>query len=348
MGRFETTALAALLAWAGLLESSASADPVKHAQQPLTGSLCKADANCALFRIASDALPASGIQMANGYLARPQDWSAVIMAHFSYGKDAEGKPIYATCTATLVGIHVLLTAAHCIDMGESDRYRPALFVVDNRNVKISCDPDPRYFREAYRGESPRSSYDFALCELSWQGLTPPTLQKLVFEMIDARTPLVVGAPVLMTGYGCTDLRVENHRLRFTPDATKFRVGEEAIWQATSGGGAEAAYVVARSEGGKQPELCPGDSGGPLLSGLRLIKPATPDGVATLKSSGPRRIRGVNSSIDFIDRPAPPYDFVSRIAAFAGTGFDAYATWWRGRHPNAKLCGISPDASQCQD
>lgn len=312
---------------------------------------CRKDGHpCVVFELAKDVLPQSGVKLANGFFVRALDWQAVALANFSDGLDAAGRPAYLTCTASIVGTHSLLTAAHCVDIGEKTSFRKAYLVVDNRTLEVSCDPDPRYFAAPPKGRTPRNSFDFALCEIKWDGQTPPSLQKLTFETVDADTVLAKGTEVVLTGYGCTDLRIENHRLDYTPNVGSLRIGQDAIAAARSGTGDDAAYVITRSStAGKEPALCPGDSGGPLISGLRIVAPATADGVATLVPDGDRRIRGVNSSIDFEDRAAPPYDYLSRMAALAGTGFREYAKgYWAKRHAKSEICGITPGAKQCTE
>ncbi|TCP30113.1 trypsin-like serine protease [Sphingomonas sp. BK235] len=302
------------------------------------------------FELVADVVPSGGVRLANGFTARMEDWQAVAVTAFAAGKDALGRPAYATCTAALVGEKVLLTAAHCLDTGKDKEFRKAFLQVDGRSLDVTCDPDPRYFAAKYKGRSPRSSFDFALCELSWTGLKPATLDSMTFETVDTETSLRPisggGKPVVLTGYGCSGLQVENHRLTFTADTGIFRIGQEAIETGVSASGTEPGYVILRSGKGVEPALCPGDSGGPLMSGLKVVPPLKPDGVATLISDGDRRVRGVNSSIDFEDRAQGPYDYISRVSALAGTGFDSYARGWLKRHANASICGLSTGAARC--
>jgi hypothetical protein len=307
------------------------------------------DTTCIVFKLASDVVPSSSAQLYNGYRVKGTDWPALALAAFDY-VDNLGRPATYTCTATLLGPRVLLTAAHCVDMGKKSQFRTAHLIAGERTIKVYCDPDPRYFESDPNGLAPRNSYDFALCELSWQGATTPVpLTKITFETIDVTTPLKRQDPVVMVGYGCANMSVEDHsRIVFVTDLKMLRAAGETIELGVGEEKGTPATVRTRSPKGKEPALCKGDSGGPMLSGIIVVPPDAADGLASIQRVGLRRVRGVNSSVDFDENTAAPEDFLSRVVALQGTGFQTYVAWWRGRHTSAQICGWDKDMRPCEE
>jgi hypothetical protein len=189
-----------------------------------------------------------------------------------------------------------------------------------------CDMHTEYKKKELIGASPRSSDDFALCILDDKGNPPETLKKMTFETVDTKSVLAHGDPVLMTGYGCKELKVQNGVPSAGYSDGLFRIADAVIDKPAGSEKYRQSYVAIRSLPSTEPALCPGDSGGPLFSGT------------TSKEQGQHRlIRGVNSSIA-VDQGY----FVSRIAA---TGTNSFATWadqWLKEkaafHP--KACGLN--------
>lgn len=288
------------------------------------------------FRLAAEVLPGGTVQLANGVEVNAADWPTLIMAQV---RTSSGK--LATCTATLVGPNVALMAAHCVDNPLSSRPLAAFLVVDGRRLLLQCELHPHYLRRAPRFTVPRGSEDYALCLLDDGGTRPASLRALSFDVLDSRSPLKPGEPVLMTGYGCSQLGVEDGRLTYKESPGVLRIGDEHIEKVASGAPAAPTYLSVRSERGLEPALCPGDSGGPLFSG-----------VSTTQPNLVRRVRGVNSMVALERRGDGGYDFVSSIAATGTPLFHAWAEDWVKRHESSKaeLCGMNrkPGQLPCRD
>lgn len=286
------------------------------------------------FELASVVLDESSVQVANGIEVLASHWPALIIAKYEqqtiFGK-REG-----TCTASLVGPNVALMAAHCVDPKEvdpdGDALAPSLRVGD-REIPFRCEIHPEYRKRPLMALSPRGSEDFALCILDDKDERPQALKTMRFEVVDAGAELTSGTQVLMTGYGCENLRIVNGRPQGTKADGKLRVGNAEIEKGPASIPGAPAYVTIRSKPNVEPALCPGDSGGPLFSGVTASDP-----------DHRRRIRGVNSSISVEGEI-----FVSSIAATGTTIFRNWANDWLQRNANlkAEVCGLNVNAGQRQ-
>jgi hypothetical protein len=256
---------------------------------------------------------AGHIQLVNGTVVQfqPQDKPAVLIASFApnpHSKDG-------FCTATIVGYKVVLLAAHCLDTGNNTDLRAATITLDMVPVALACQVDPAYLATPLdqNSQMPRRSEDFALCHIDTP-LDLPTLRQLAFEVLDL-SPLGPHEDVLMVGYGCTDLKTkfQDHVLR---------VGDAQVTTPASGP-AGAAYLKINTGIG-HPALCPGDSGGPLFTGI-----------STHDLSSPRRDRAVNSWSQDL-----PTGYVSGLAPLSDASFAVWAKQWLACYPGDYICGLT--------
>lgn len=297
-----------------------------------------------VFTLAADRLDASSIQVSGGFEVSASDWPALIFVR--YLRPTLFGPKKGTCTASLVGPNVALMAAHCVDRWDADMHgatiSPVLRIA-GRDIPMICAMHSDYARRDLLIGTPRGSEDFALCVLDDKGVRPQVLQQMRFEVIDAARPLQGHDGVLLTGYGCDHLSVKDGNLDWTQADGKLRLGDGVIEKAPGSIAGSLGYATIRSAHGVQPALCPGDSGGPLLSGVAAHDP---DGI--------RRVRGVNSSVIPEQVGAVParYDIVSSIAATGTDIFRRFADDWLKTNKDYKpeICGINvnPGERQCRN
>jgi hypothetical protein len=279
-----------------------------------------------VFELADGTLPEDQTQLINGVEVklRTRDWPAVVITPLGAAPAAGEKAPFGKCTGSLVGPGVILFAAHCLDRRPNE-VRPAFLKVDGVTIQMTCAMHPDYTKPPSKSApSPRRSEDYALCYANTK-LKLPTLEAMKFEQIDL-APVAANAAVLMMGYGCTDLTTKEQD-------EILRVGNATIDRAAGILGDEIAYARIVSHGPPEPALCPGDSGGPLMTGATLDKQTLP-----------RRIRGVNSSVQ--DAPA---GLVSRIAMLSDPRFGTWATTWISQFPDAYICGLpaGPAKQSCR-
>lgn len=284
------------------------------------------------FRLAADVLDDSYTQLINGIPVLAGDWPALIIAKFPK-KTPFGSRL-DSCTASLIGPNTVLTAAHCVDPGVvGGKALLAFLRVGGRKLPMYCDMHPDYSRHPLMGLSPRSSDDFALCILDDDGQRPQQLKTMRYEVIDSETALTSGSDVVMTGYGCKELKIINGVPKAGESDGRLRIGDGVIDKSVGTEPGRLSYVTIRSEEHVGPALCPGDSGGPLFSGIKAVSP-----------DDKRRIRGVNSSIS----AANGY-FISRIAATGTSSFRSWALGWlsQNRNFNPEACGLNLAAGEKQ-
>lgn len=294
-----------------------------------------------MFRLAADQLDDSSIQVSGGFEVNASDWPALIFVR--YIRPTLFEPKKGTCTASLVGPNVTLMAAHCVDRWDTDMHgatiSPVLRIA-GRDIPMICTMHSDYAKRPLLIGTPRGSEDFALCVLDDKGVRPLVLQQMRFEVVDIATPLGGQDSVLLTGYGCDHLSVKDGSLDWTAADGKLRLGDGSIEKEPGSIANSLAYATIRSTNGTGPALCPGDSGGPLLSGVAA---RDPDRV--------RRIRGVNSSVfpERVGAVPARYDFISNIAA-TGTGiFREFADAWlkTNKAYNPEICGVNVQAGKRQ-
>lgn len=169
---------------------------------------------------------------------------------FLAGKSRKGNPadfpaVFFTnesCSASLVGPKVLLTAAHCMNADAK-----VVLTISGSDVTGACTVDPEY------ADKLDVTADWALCELAVD--TPG----IPFESIVPGNLVTKGVTqILLTGFGCTNV------VRPTSGLGTFRIGESHVdrWPTSV-----SNFLIA--SGGAV--LCFGDSGGPSY----LVEPGEP-------------------------------------------------------------------------
>lgn len=301
-----------------------------------------------VFRLAERVLEESRIQITHGAIVLSSDWPTLIIAEID--RQTLLGPKQGSCTGTLVGPNVALLAAHCVDDGAIATSVDVVLDAGGVEVPLSCDMHVDYITRPAKIRSPRGQEDYALCMLLYKGNPPPGLQNLRFEVLDYATPLHTGELVLMTGYGCSDLRVIDDEFRYSKADGQLRIEDTQLATGVASATGPAAYVTVRSGEGREPALCPGDSGGPVFTGIQVKDPQRS-----------RRVRAVNSSVDWnrvaqTAGAAPRYEIVSYMAP---TGIQLFRTWvdrWlldKARqhpdHPSPVICGVNsaPGAGSCR-
>jgi len=166
-------------------------------------------------------------ELRGGRVADPSDWQASF-----YTLSAGG-----SCTASMVGDRVLLTAAHCVANGAAVTLKRAGAI-----YRATCEHAPEYGG----GKPYANTADYALCAVD------RTVPGVSAERVsaDARA-LTVGKEILLTGFGCT-----------TDQGTGgndgvYRIGEAKVVTLPSGDNND---ITVSGRAG----LCFGDSGGPAF------------------------------------------------------------------------------------
>lgn len=282
------------------------------------------------FRMAKDVLPAGGVRLANGIVVLSTDWPTLAMTKIKL--DAG----FSTCTATLVGPTVALLAAHCVENILSTTARQAWLKVDTWEFPLVCDMHPAYVKREPLPFVPRGPEDYGLCLIRTKGIQPASFEGISFEVLDSKSPLGPNDAVLMTGYGCDDLKIVAGRLEWNSADGNLRIGEERIDTGIAEVPNAPTYVTVRSAVGKDPALCPGDSGGPLFSGITVKKP-----------DESRRVRGVNSKVAPVRNETGVYEIISSISATGTSVFHTWAESWLEQHitENPIICGVNRAAGE---
>ena len=146
----------------------------------------------------------------------------------------------ASCTATLIGPKVLLTAAHCVDDGKTVEFKYNGADVNSK----PCSHHPGY--------ASNQTADFALCPL-------PTALSGIFETINTDHKLISkGDTITLTGYGCikSDGSGGNDGI--------LREGKAKVTKLPSSKNFDIVATAAKGA------LCYGDSGGPAFSSSRTL------------------------------------------------------------------------------
>ena len=158
----------------------------------------------------------------------------------------------------------MLTAAHCLDAGfgnGGETVGGRVNVNGSQYNLLGCKMHDRYVAAPRQAlDLPRSSEDFALCELDGE-------PQITAETVVSGPAVGRNSQLLMSGYGCTGIRVVANALAYDvsdqPGSERLRMGDTKIeavnvkdHKPTSG-----TYLRVRSVR-DEPILCPGDSGGP--------------------------------------------------------------------------------------
>jgi hypothetical protein len=284
-------------------------------------------------------IPGSEITLSGGERVPVEKWRAILITELGTGPT--GWMSY--CTATLVGPRTVLTAAHCIDGGADP---PVLLrgdlMVGNRRIAFSCDMHPEYARYPQPpGGGFRSSHDYALCTLD----TPVNTFAIRPESIDDDEALGDGQRLLLTGYGCTGIRPDptsqqgfTYTPAETPDQRTLQMGIGNVHDAGIAWANETGVWTRSRAALGQPTICPGDSGGPVVSGS---EPAgdTPE----------RRVSAVNSGVALAYERGVPI-FYSYLAPLATSSFRGFMQDHVRRHPGLIVCGVThrPGQGGCRE
>lgn len=165
-------------------------------------------------------------ELRGGRVADPKQWQASF-----YTRSAGG-----SCTASIVGDRVLLTAAHCVANGAAVTLRRAGIV-----YRAMCEHAPEYGTT----NNARTA-DYALCAID------NAIPGIAAERINRdAAALRVGQEILLTGFGCTTNQGTGGN-----DGV-YRIGETRIIALPAGSNND---IVTSGGAG----VCFGDSGGPAF------------------------------------------------------------------------------------
>lgn len=267
-------------------------------------------------------LPAGGIRLAGGQEADADDWKSIAISI----TDSE------TCTASLVGPQVILTSAHCIDsnpvapLAVVRAEQPGAAVFGGKTyIFDQCELHPDYAKAAPNGRRPRSAQDFALCKLKNR-----VSSTIAADVIETDYRLQRGDPVVLLGYGCAKLKVENYRLIVVKDPDgkkKLRIGDQIISRTGAKlHGTENLFLVTETNGDR-PTICPGDSGGPVLVGIN-----------ERNASQGRSIAAVNAAFDDDVSVLNPILKAYSYLAPLSFSFQTWAKSWSEEN-GAEICGF---------
>lgn len=169
-----------------------------------------------------------GPRLGNGAVATPSDWPASAVAK--------------SCTATLIGPQVLLTAAHCVGNGST-------VTVRNAGLPDFTGVCTRHSKWSLQNLSP----DVALCLMA-----PMARTGLFFESIQLdSTHVASGKRLILGGYGCTDLDKQEDEI-----PPLFRIGPAVVAIAPGGSATWPQWLTTQpAKTGSLSFACPGDSGG---------------------------------------------------------------------------------------
>ena len=213
-----------------------------------------------------------------------------------------------SCTATLIGPQVLLTAAHCVGNANGVTLKAGALTFTGY-----CDHHTDW-QDGTRDESA----DFALCLLSTrlEGRKPESVN------LTAPPDLKPGRLVLLGGYGCTTVNLEGG------DDGVFTMGLAKVTNLPSGLEPKPNDLLTKSDTAKNAptSICPGDSGGAVFW---LRKPNN--------HKGSRRVIAINSRVGLKqDGTASGVSFLSATFTQAFASF--VATWLK--QTKAEICGIT--------
>ena len=306
------------MVWAGL----AVAPSLAAQTPPVTAT----DVTRPVFRPVAESFPGS-IELANGAKVDPQQRKSLIVATVGEYEDpkTKGKMIPITCTASLIGHGVILTAAHCIDTKAGLTQRVVgLELKPYPVIDLTCEIPTSYVGATWADGSPRNSDDYALCRFAEPANLPPQLKNLRYEVLDTVSVLTPPAAVLMSGFGCKQLEIGADGLHGLQADGRLTIGDNEVTNRPAGA---AGYIEIQSDWDTKPALCPGDSGGPLFGHASTKKPADH-----------RRIVGVNSAVRPKLKISGDYDLLSRVAALSTPGFTQFLEEWRSKNSDLTICG----------
>lgn len=267
--------------------------------------------------------PGINPQLRGGQVVTSTDWPASLYVTFTTD-DGEK----ASCTATLIGPEVVLTAAHCV---------PATGLISFKfkgqtPYDADCKTHPRYPGDA--------SADFALCRLR-KVFAAPT--GFTYETVrTTNMQAVVGGDkyVILSGFGCTsDLVADQDK-----SDGKYRIGFGIVDESSASPtklrgsdyykGVEENNLFTLDDGHQtHANICPGDSGGPAF--------VTTGGGGKITEH--RAVIAVNSRVFYADDTMVRFTS-SLLAATGGPDFKSWALTWLGA---TSACGLKGALPNCR-
>ena len=233
----------------------------------------------------------------------------------------------ASCTATLIGPQVLLTAAHCVDAAQKLSSGFPMTVSGTATFDRPYDLENCAMPDAYAKANPtytlrpRTAEDWALCKLKSRptGVRP--------EVVSLTPPAANSTRYFMLGFGCSKVERKGGTLVGVDQEGVLRAGTDTLEAVNVGlAGNVGGFAVALA-GITGPSLCPGDSGGGSMTGIDLKSVTAPRSVSMINSA----LGSTGEGKDLL-----LYSYFAPL----GTGlFEAFARGWATSDPERRICGI---------
>ena len=280
------------------------------------------------FKSIPELFQSAHVQLSNGVAAvNAADWRAVAIGS-SKGDEY--------CTLTLVGPRVVLLAAHCVDRGLAAAAAgpstiPAQVVFKTRTYRMDCQMSDGYrHAPVNRSGAPRASDDFAVCDLD-----ADATGEVAPEALATAVALRAGSPIQLMGRGCTNLGIsDDGRYTYVAKDRQLRLGQESVEAINISIYPGQKGIYARTlSGAKEPVLCFGDSGGPVMVSA---------------TGGGRRVIAVNSAVGATPMAtvASP-SFYSYLSPLSASEFRTFVERWVGQattpaaqRRDRRICGLS--------